>query len=152
MSGDKKVVNLGCGQKLIPDAINIDRIPFPGIDYVVDFVKEALPEQCNNADEVIADYVLCQVFDKEDFKNLMNRVWQILKPGGEFHIKVPNAKYSCAFNDPMDCRYFTRKTFDYFDKDHYRFQKFNYGFMPWEIISIKKERRDRLYATLRKPQ
>jgi hypothetical protein len=50
----------------------------------------------------------------------------------------------------MDCRRFVKETFDYLDKDHYRFKEFYYGFKPWRVVSVKKERKDRLLATLRK--
>jgi hypothetical protein len=64
-----------------------------------------------------------------------------------------------SFNDPMDCRYFTEETFDYFNKDHYRWKAFNYGFRGWEIIKVEKinstskpEVFNRIYAELKKPE
>jgi len=131
--------------------IDVDIIQLPGVDIVCD-ITEGLPEVLNNADEVVADYILCQIADREKFKFVMNEIWRILKPGGILKMKVPNARYPCVFQDPMDCRYFVVETFDYFNKDHYRFKAFHYGFMPWEIIKVEEERKDRLYAELRKPE
>ena len=148
---NRKCVNLGCGVKTSPDMIDVDIIQLPGVDIVCD-ITEGLPEVLNNADEVVADYILCQIADREKFKFVMNEIWRILKPGGILKMKVPNARYPCVFQDPMDCRYFVVETFDYFNKDHYRFKAFHYGFMPWEIIKVEEERKDRLYAELRKPE
>ncbi len=146
-----KIVNIGCGIKTSPDIIDVDILPLEGVDIVCDITK-GLPEELNNADEVLADYVLCQIADREKFKFVMNEVWRILKPGGLFKIRVPNARYPAAFQDPMDCRYFVAETFDYFNKDHYRFKAFHYGFESWEVVKVIKERKDRLYVELRKPE
>jgi predicted SAM-dependent methyltransferase len=145
---DNKILNIGAGEKLIEGVINVDIIELPGIDKVCDI--RYLTFDSNEFDEVYAEYVLCQIRDSQDFKKAMNEVWRVLKPGGLFHIKVPNANFPCAFQDPMDCRYFIPETFDYFNKDHYRFQKFHYGFKPWAVVKIEKEKEDRLYVVLQK--
>lgn len=148
MPRDKKIVNLGCGQKIMGGAINVDAIKFDGVDIVCD-IRKGLPSELEGADEIIADYVLCQI-DKQ-FKFVMNEIWRVLKPCGVLKLKVPNANYPCAFQDPMDCRYFVEETFDYFNQHHYRYKAFNYGFKPWNILVIQKERGDRLYVEMEKP-
>jgi len=150
MSDNKKIVNLGCGMLTNSEIIDVDILPLEGVDLVCDITK-GLPEELSEADEVIADYVLCQIADKNEFMFVMNEVWRILKPGGLFKIKVPDSNYSCAFQDPMDCRYFVPETFDYFDEDNYRWRVFGYGFKGWEIVKVDKEREDRLYVEMRKP-
>jgi len=145
---DNKILNIGAGEKPIEGAINIDTLELPGIDKVCDI--RYLTFESNEFDEVYAEYVLCQIGDSQDFKKAMNEVWRVLKPGGLFHIKVPDANFPCAFQDPMDCRYFVPETFDYFNKDHYRFQKFHYGFKPWAVVKVEKEKEDRIYAILQK--
>jgi predicted SAM-dependent methyltransferase len=147
---ERKVINLGSGRLTSSDIIDVDCIAWPGVDVVCDITK-GLPFGKEEIDEVFSDYVLCQISDRDKFKYVMNEVWRILKPGGLFKIKVPDARFPVAFNDPMDCRYFVNETFDYFNKDHYRFKAFNYGFKGWEIVLIRKERADRLYVEMRKP-
>jgi len=145
---DNKILNIGAGEKPIEGAINVDTLELPGIDKVCDI--RYLTFENNEFDEVYAEYVLCQIGDSQDFKKAMNEVWRVLKPGGLFHIKVPDANFPCAFQDPMDCRHFVPETFDYFNKDHYRFQKFHYGFKPWVVVKVEKEGEDRIYAVLQK--
>jgi len=146
----KNILNIGAGEKPMEEAMNIDILDLPGINKVCD-VRYGLTFDNNSFDEVYADYVLCQIGETEHFIKAMNEVWRVLKPGGLFHIKVPDARFPASFQDPMDCRYFVAETFDYFDKDHYRFQKFHYNFKPWIIVSVENEREDRLYAILKKP-
>lgn len=156
----RKIINIGCGEKKIKDAINVDILGLPGVDKSFDITKE-WPKELAGADEVIADYVLCQIGGRNEFRFVMNQIWEILKPGGVFKLKVPDAGYqgkTCHYNDPMDCRYFTTETFDYFNKDHYRFKAFKYGFYPWEIKKIENignlanpEIKNRLYVEMKKP-
>lgn len=150
-------INIGCGIKKELNGngwINIDRTKETNPDLVMDITNErdwTRNFQENSTKEIKADYVLCQVCEKNKFLRLMNKLHWVLKPGGLFKIKVPNAMFPAAFQDPMDCRYFVKETFDYFDKDHYRYKVFHYGFSPWEIVKIEPERGDRIYAILRKP-
>jgi predicted SAM-dependent methyltransferase len=145
----KNILNLGCGADIREDAVNLDIIKRKGVNVVYDF-KKRIPFVEGRFERVIANYVLCQICLPEDFMCVMNEIWRVLKKEGILEIRVPDARFACAFQDPMDCRRFVKETFDYFDKDHYRYKVFNYGFKPWKIITIKKEREDRLYAELQK--
>jgi len=146
---NNKTLNIGAGTKLLSGAVNVDIIPGEGI--TVCDIRKGLPFDDESFSDVIADYVLCQICDKNDFVKVMNEIWRVLKVGGLLKMKVPDARFPCAFQDPMDCRYFVQETFDYFDQDHYRYKAFNYGFKPWEIVKVEKERTDRIYAELKKP-
>ena len=146
---DNKILNLGAGSRIMDNAINIDIIQREGIDIVCD-IQKGLPFEDNKFERVIADYVLCQILEPQTFKFVMNEIWRILKPDAYLEIRVPDARYPAAFQDPMDCRRFVRETFDYFNKDHYRYKVFNYGFKPWTIESVQRERDDRLFAILKK--
>ena len=145
----KDILNLGCGKKTLPNAINLDIKNGEGIDTVCD-IRNGLPYQDETFKEVIADYVLCQIGPPEEFRFVLNEIWRILKPKGWLKLKVPNARYPCAFQDPMDCRYFVKETFDYFDRTRYRYKAFGYEFKPWTIVKIEPERKDRLYVEMRK--
>ena len=150
MSEDKRILNIGCGEQPLKDAVNLDIVALEGVDIVCD-IQDGLPFEDNRFEEVYASYVLCQIADRDKFKFVMNSIWRVLKPGGILKLKVPDARNPCAFQDPMDCRYFVKETFDYFNKDHYRYKVFHYGFKPWEIIKIEQERSDRLYVEMKKP-
>ena len=138
-----KTLVIGCGIKKIKGAWNVDILESVNPDEVVD-ISWGLPYEDNSFEEVIADYVLEQIHDNKIFINTLNEIWRVLKPSGVFRLKVPNAEFPEAFRDPMDCRYFTPNTFDHFNKAHYRWFAFQYGFMPWHKISIVPERINRL--------
>jgi len=150
MSTDKRILNIGCGRQILEGAENLDKIPFEGVDKVWD-LKDGLPYQDGQFDKVIANYVLCQISSPEGLQELLNDIWRVLRINGWLEIKVPNAKHSCAWQDPMDCRRFVPETFDYFDKDHYRYQAFRYGFKPWHMVQVVEEG-DRLFVKMRKSQ
>ena len=142
-------LNIGCGKKHLEGYLNIDKLAEVKPDEVVEILN-GLPYDNGAFEEVNADYVLCQIANRDNFKFVMNEIWRVLKIDGLFKLKVPNAKYSDSFNDPMDCRYFTEETFDYFDETHYRYKAFEYGFRPWKIVSIEPERETRLQVIMKK--
>ena len=142
---ESKRINIGSGERRLQGYVNVDILP--GADVVCDITK-GLPWGKEEIEEVVADYVLCQI---KEIKYVLNEIWRVLKPGGLLKLKVPDARFPCAFQDPMDCRYFVRETFDYFNKNHYRYKALHYGFKPWEIKVIARERSDRLYVEMRKP-
>jgi len=140
-------LNIGCGVKKEKDAWNIDSNPDVEPDEVIDITKP-IPYEDNSFDKVIADYVLCQIRGRDELIIAINEIHRVLKEDGVFELRVPNVEHVEAFRDPMDCRYFTPETFDYFDYKHYRWSEFKYGFKPWIIKSIKKERGTRLLVKM----
>lgn len=157
MSNNQKIIlNLGAGKKIILGAINLDISDGEGINKVCD-IRNEIPFDAEHFDEVIADYVLQQIIEPDKFVFVMNEIWRVLKPNGWLKLKVPNATYPTAFKDPLDGRYFTEETFDYFNKNHPRYQYYShYGFKPWTIMKIEKiagpnnEKKDRFYVAMRK--
>lgn len=144
-----KILNIGAGKKIMPGAVNIDILKLPGIDKVCDITK-GLPYKGETFSKVVAEYVLCQICSPQTFRFVMNEIWRVLQKGGWLELKVPNANYPAAWQDPMDCRRFTPETFDYFNREHYRWYAFEYGFKPWHNIVIEPERGDRLYVKMQK--
>jgi hypothetical protein len=65
---------------------------------------------------------------------LMDAVWESLKPGGTFDIRVPLFPHGPAVHDPTHVRFFTADTFSYFTKD---FAYFGYVDHPWEKESLE---------------
>ena len=145
-------LNFGSGKDIKEGWDNLDIIPWEGVNIVRD-MKRGIPRNDDYYTEVLARYSLTQIRDNEDFKFVMNEVHRVLKKDGVFKIIVPDAsqQYSASFNDPMDCRYFTSYTFDYFNINHYRWKEFNYGFNPWKILKIEtaEDKYDRLYIEMK---
>lgn len=149
---DSKSLVIGCGKKKDPGSWNIDILPDIGADQVVD-IELGLPFDDGSFSLVTADYVLCQV---HNIVYVMNEIWRVLEKDGILKLRVPNAQFPRAFTDPMDFRYFTPETFDYFNVSHYRYTAFQYGFKPWNVLTIQSiaggvsPTKDRLYVEMQK--
>lgn len=150
-------LNLCCGAKQLEGFWNVDVLQEINPDQRLNMKITPWPWESNKFKEIICDYGLTQIPQNESeiFIKIMNELWRILDPSGILKIKVGNAKYPVAFNDPMDCRYFTPETFDYFKFDSYRWSVFKYGFKPWKIIKVEEiagqanpDLKDRLYVEM----
>ncbi len=73
------------------------------------------------------------------FINVMNEIWRVLKPGGQFAAVTPHAESPGMLQDPTHCNFINETTFHYFDPDPERkgigAQLFNfYRPKPWRIV------------------
>lgn len=151
----KKGVNLGCGKQHKPSNgqmkwVNIDWIE--PADIVCDVTK-GLPFKDEEIDRIEADNLL-EHFDNDEFKFVMNECYRVLKKGGVFWWKSPDANNwpDGAWGDPTHKRYFFPRSFYYFDVNHptwFHYGK-EYGFKGWQV----KVTTDKKFFTceLTKPQ
>lgn len=80
-----KVLNIGSGsRKLRPGTINIDVLPFEGVDIVAD--AEKLPFETNTIDAVVLDNVLEHVRRPAV---VVAEALRVLKPHGQIYVAVP---------------------------------------------------------------
>ncbi len=135
-----KKLNLGCGSKHKKGYVNIDfRAP---ADIVADVTK-GLPFADGEADLVEADNLL-EHFDNDEFMFVMNEVWRVLKPGGIFWFKVPDALHwmDGAFGDPTHKRFFVPRSFKYLTETTvYDDYGSAYGFKPWKMVKLDTDAR-----------
>lgn len=136
-------INIGCGKDKREGYINLDISPNVGADIVCD-IEDGLPFRDNEAEEIICLDVLEQISTAKKFVFVMNELWRVTRLGGAVHIRVPNAKDICAFQDPMDSRHFTEETFTYMQYGHQRHERYSYGFKPWFVGIIEKGAQIRL--------
>jgi len=90
MMGDiieMKILNLGCGEKVIDGAINVDIKPFKGVNKIMDLNKEIWSFDSDFFDEIYAYHVIEHL---DDFDATMGKLHRILKDDGEIHIKIPH--------------------------------------------------------------
>ena len=109
----KKILNIGCGKKLIPGAVNLDWIKLPGVDVVHDIEKTPWPFRANEFDEVHAYNILEHV---NNFVKIIEEIHRILKPSGLLILTGPYYMHKDTFTDPTHKRGFTNKTFQYFEE------------------------------------
>lgn len=127
-------LNIGCGRNYLNGYVNLDISPLVSPDVVCD-ITDYMPFRENAFDEILCENVLTQIMYPDTFVQVMNDLWKICRPTGEILIRVPNAEHICAWQDPMDCRRFTDKSFTYMEFSHRRYEQYgrHYGFKPFKV-------------------
>lgn len=101
---------LGCGKHPVDGAVNIDRVPLPGVNITWDLDEGPWPLVDGVFDKVIAEHVFEHVQDPLLF---MRECHRVMSPGGTLHITVPHWTSPNAFTDPTHRRFCTEQTWDY---------------------------------------
>lgn len=120
----EKKLNLGCGNDIRKDWINLDIAPLQGVDVVHDLNHLPLPFDNNSF-----DFILCQdILEHLDYIDLLRELHRIIKPGGIVEIRVPH--FSSRFNyiDPTHKKRFSIQTFDYFTPEALFGRKYYFDF------------------------
>ena len=86
-------LHLGCGTKHIEGYTNIDVRYLPGVDEVnnIKFLRNYKP---NSVDVIYACHVL-EHFSRWEYKTVLTRWFELLKPGGTLRLAVPNFNSIC---------------------------------------------------------
>lgn len=115
-TGEKIILDIGCGNKKKDGRIGIDRVDLPQIDIVAD-IEEGLgflPDHC--VDEIHCRSVLEHV---RNFEGLLREMMRVLKQDGRAYIFVPHFSNPYYFSDPTHVRFFGLYTFYYYcDPEH----------------------------------
>ena len=80
--------NLGCGEKLLPDYLNVDLRALPGVDVVADVHR--LPFEAGSLDEIASSH-LVEHFREHHARTRLLPYWKsLLRPDGRLRIVCPN--------------------------------------------------------------
>ena len=96
-------LNLGCGNDIKHNFINIDKFEFNGVDLTLDLEQDGFPFDDNSIDLVFASHFLEHI---RNFDHLIHEVYRVLKIGGILHFIVPSWNSSGTFQDPTHVRFF----------------------------------------------
>ncbi len=88
MSKQPLKLNLGCGSNKIDGFVNIDTELSCKPDLVHNFVCNRLPYKDNTVDEIICFHTIEHI-QKRFHKQVLNEIWRVLKPSGNFVISYP---------------------------------------------------------------
>ena len=90
-----KKLHLGCGTKHLEGYTNIDIRYLPGVDEVnnIRFLRN---HKENSVDEIYACHVL-EHFGRWEYKDVLKRWFEILKPGGHLRLAIPNFHSICSY-------------------------------------------------------
>ncbi len=132
----KKVLNLGCGDNPILNAVNTDIHPLSDSVEKLDMSKIPYPYASNSFDEIHAVQiinVLCPLM----FVKVIEEWYRILKPNGTLFIEH---RYR---EDPFTRLHLSKNSFNYFNGGFYK----NHTTAKFELIKYQKKR---LWTHLRK--
>ncbi len=105
-------VNLGSGPIRKAGFLNIDRLPLPEVDIVADLNK-GIPLNNDSVNEITALSVLEHL---DDTCFIMEEMYRVCMKDAKVTITIPYLKSTAAFKDPTHKRFFSERTFEYFDK------------------------------------
>ena len=115
MTGDASVLNLGCGRKHRPEAVNLDRTEASSPDVVHDLDVRPWPFADGRFERVYAFDVIEHL---ADVVAAMEELHRVCRDGAAIEITVPHFSSGNAFTDPTHRHFFSRFSFDYFDPTH----------------------------------
>lgn len=102
-------LNLGCGQGISDEFVNVDIVALPGVDVVADLDQD-WPWKGGSVEYILASHVFEHI---ERPVHFMAEAWRVLEDGGVLDIRVPYWRHSNSFTDPTHKRFCTERTFDY---------------------------------------
>lgn len=111
-------LDIGCGSNKNPGFVGIDISPLEGVDIVWDIEKTPwpLPDEC--VITATSSHVLEHINPHGGvFINVMNEIWRVMKPHGQFAFVVPHAASHGYAQDPTHCNMINETTMHYFDPD-----------------------------------
>lgn len=111
----RPTLNLGCGRKPLPGAVNVDVSQHVGADVVHDLARTPWPLPSNAFTEVHAYDVLEHL---EDVPRAMEEIHRVCRAGARVQITVPHFSSANAFTDPTHRHHFSAFSFDYFVAEH----------------------------------
>jgi predicted SAM-dependent methyltransferase len=106
----REILNLGCGLKHLPEAVNLDITPDTNPDVVHDLNKLPWPFADNRFREVQAFDVIEHL---DDFLATMEEIHRVCLDGAVVRIAVPHFSCANAFTDPTH-----RRCFGYFSMNY----------------------------------
>lgn len=105
-------ISLGGGPNHKDGFINIDHLPLPDVDIVANLEK-GIPLKNDSVDEIEALSILEHL---SDTCFIMEEIYRVCAKGAKVTITVPYVKSTAAFKDPTHKRFFSERTFEYFDR------------------------------------
>jgi predicted SAM-dependent methyltransferase len=113
--GRDTILNLGCGNKHVANAVNLDVTCETNPDLVYDLNLRPWPFADNSFTEVRANDVIEHL---SDIVATMEEIHRICRPDAIVRISVPHFSCANAFTDPTHRHYFSYFSMDYFTTGH----------------------------------
>ncbi len=108
-------LNLGCGRKHLPGALNVDVTGETSPDVVHDLNVFPWPFPTNHFTEVFMYDVIEHL---DNLVPVVNEICRVCRDGASVHVTVPHFSSANAFTDPTHKHFFGWHSFDYFTGEH----------------------------------
>jgi len=105
-------LNVGCGNDIRKDSLNLDIAVLPGVDVVHDINLFPWPFEENTFEEVFMINVLEHL---PDTVKAIEELFRISKEECIIHIRVPYWNSYISYGDPTHLKTFHQDSFDFFD-------------------------------------
>ena len=101
-----KILDLGCGNNKVPNAIGLDNVLLPEVDIVHDLMDFPYPFEKDSFDKIYLRHVI-EHFNVNKINFILNECSRIIKRDGLLIILVPHVFSISAFTDPTHKSFFT---------------------------------------------
>jgi SAM-dependent methyltransferase len=105
-------LNVGCGNDIRPDCVNLDSADLPGVDAVTDLTVFPWQFTDNRFDEIVMINVLEHL---PDTIATMEELWRISRSGCKLMIRVPYWNSLHWASDPTHVKRFSQFSMNFFD-------------------------------------
>jgi hypothetical protein len=101
-------LNLGCGNRKIPDWVNVDKVANCNPDQVVDLERLPWPWPDNSTDEIMLSHVLEHLgAATEVYLGIIKELYRVCHDGALITIIVPHPRHNHFLGDPTHVRVIT---------------------------------------------
>ncbi len=99
-------LNLGCGNKIVPGYVNVDKFGQP--DLQLDLEKLPWPWEESSVGEVVLNHVLEHLgATTQIYLGIIQELYRVCAPGARVHIAVPHPRHNDFISDPTHVRAIT---------------------------------------------
>ena len=127
-----KILDLGCGEKKVPNSIGLDNVQLPGVDVEHDLLDFPYPFENESIDKIYLRHVI-EHFTIENINLILNECNRLLRKDALLIITVPHVFSISAFIDPTHRSYFTFGSVQFWDENSSK-AYYKESQMKWKLI------------------
>ena len=128
----EKILDLGCGENKVNNAIGMDNVELPSVDVIHDLLDFPYPFEPMSFDKIYLRHVI-EHFRFDQINKIFNECDRLLVNNGTIIISVPHVFSISAFIDPTHQSFFTFGSGKFWDK-HSSKAYYKHLQTSWELL------------------